>query len=161
MPQVKSKSAIEGLKENEKKWGKPLIDAGWSLIPATIIERQQALGLDALDMNIILHIVNHWWKADSKPFPSKTKIANAVGVTARTVQRRIAEMEKGGLIRREERRIPNTGSKTNIYHLDGLIKGATPYAQEVLEDRAKTEAKRTERARKKGRPKLTVISGDE
>lgn len=157
----KNTEADKGLKENEKKWTKPLMEAGWTVIPSTIIDRQQALGIDAMDMNIILHIANHWWKADAKPFPSKAKIARAIGVDPRTVQRRIASMEAGGLIRREERRINKTGSKTNIYHLDGLIKEATPFAQEALEDRELAKKARTAKASKKGKPKLRVVKRDE
>jgi DNA-binding Lrp family transcriptional regulator len=46
-------------------------------------------------------------------------IAKAIGVTPRSVQRRIAALEAAKLIRREERRISHKGSKTNIYHLRG------------------------------------------
>ena len=42
-PESDPKAAV---RENEKKWGKPLMDAGWTCIPSTIILRQQALGLD-------------------------------------------------------------------------------------------------------------------
>lgn len=157
----KTKPSETGLKENEKKWGKPLMDAGWTLLPSTIIERQQALGLEALDVNIILHIANHWWKADSKPFPSKGKIAEAIGVHPRTVQKRIAALEAGGLIRREQRRISKTGSQTNIYHLDGLIKHATPFAREAIEARATASAARKAKVAKKGRPKLKIVGEDD
>lgn len=47
-----------GLKTNEAKWGKTLMDAGWCAVPNTIIERQQAIGLDATDMNILLSLVD-------------------------------------------------------------------------------------------------------
>ncbi|SCB52404.1 hypothetical protein GA0061099_103211 [Bradyrhizobium yuanmingense] len=50
-------------------------------------------------------------------------------------------MEAAKLIRREERRNSSTGSMTNIYHLDGLIKAAA----------------KAPRAGRKGKPKLTVV----
>jgi len=53
-----------------------------------------------------------------------------MGITPRTVQRRIAAMERDGLIRREERRISKQGSKTNLYHFDGLIEAAKNFALE-------------------------------
>ncbi len=142
---------------NELKWTPALMRAGWTVIPNIIFERQQALGLDALDINILLHIASYWWEPDSKPHPSKTTIANAIGVDPRTVQRHIAALERGGLIRREQRRISRTGSKTNIYHLDGLIAAATPYAHEKLQDIAIQRAARASRAKRKGPAKLIVV----
>ena len=38
----------KGISELEKKWTKPLVDAGWTAIPSVIFERQHALGLDPL-----------------------------------------------------------------------------------------------------------------
>jgi hypothetical protein len=34
---------------------------------------QQALGLDPLDINIILHIASYWWSESGKPHPSKLR----------------------------------------------------------------------------------------
>ncbi len=55
--QTTQKQNVEQLRVNEKKWTKPLMDSGWSVLPNIIIEKQAALGLDPLDMNIILHLV--------------------------------------------------------------------------------------------------------
>ena len=149
------------LRVNEKKWTPGLWKAGWTALPDVVFERQQALGLDPLDINILLHIASYWWRRDSKPFPSKVTIAKAIGVDPRTVQRRIADMEKDGLVRREERRVVGHGSKTNIYHLDGLIAAAKPYAQEKIEKRARENAERAARAARKGKPKLRVVKSDD
>jgi len=81
------------LKTNEEKWSPQLWKAGWTTIPNVIIERQKALGLDALDINIIMHLATYWWTPDNKPHPSKVTIADAMQVDPRTVQRRIAKME--------------------------------------------------------------------
>ena len=140
------------VKANEEKWTKPIMAAGWVGFPAVFVERQQALRLDALDLNILLHLVNYWWTKDRKPFPSKKTIADAIGVTPRTVQRHIADMEKDGLIQREERRIPGQGSQTNIYHFDGLIKSASPYAEEKLEKRKQRKQEDEATRRRKGKP---------
>lgn len=145
------------LRVNEKKWSPPLIKAGWTAMPNVIFERQQALGLDSLDINILLHIISYWWSESSKPHPSKVTIAKAIGVEPRTVQRRIAQLEAAKLIRREERRISQTGSKTNIYHLDGLIEAAKPYALEKLQEMAAKSAERAARAQRKGKPKLKLV----
>lgn len=142
---------------NERKWSKPLWDAGWTAIPNVIFEYQQALGLDPLDVNILLHIASYWWKPDEKPWPSKVTIARAIDVDPRTVQRHIARLEAAKLICREQRRMPGIGSKTNIYHLDGLIKAALPYAAEKMEKSAEKKAARAARAKRKGPTKYKVV----
>ena len=75
----------------------------------------------------------------------------------RTVQRRIARMEKDGLITREQRRISNVGSKTNIYHFDGLIREAKPFAREMIEIKNANVAAKEARRAKKGKPVLKVV----
>jgi hypothetical protein len=95
---------IAQLKVNERKWTPTLMKAGWTVLPNVIFERQQAFGLDAIDINIILHIASYWWTKEGKPHPSKKTIATAIGIEPRTVQRHIARLEAAKLIRREERR---------------------------------------------------------
>ena len=160
-PTAKQAEAAKELRVNEQKWSKTLMDAGWTAFPSVIIERQKALGLDATDVNILLHLASYWWTKDNKPHPSKKTIAEALGVTPRTVQRRIAEMEKARFIYREERRIPGKGSRTNRYHFDGLIKAARPFAKEKLEERTRREQEDKARPGRKGRPRLRVVSGED
>lgn len=151
----------EHLRVNEKKWSKPLMDAGWTVMPSVIIERQQALGLDSLDINILMYLATFWWTHDNKPRPSKRTIAATVGVEPRTVQRRIAALEKGGLIKRVEHRVKGRGSRPNEYHFDGLIKAAEQYAQEKIQGLEKRKAERAKTAARKGKAKLELVkSGD-
>jgi DNA-binding MarR family transcriptional regulator len=151
------KASNESLKQNEAKWTKTLMEAGWNAIPSVIIERQKALGLDAIDMNIIVHLSNYWWKADNLPHPPVSRIADAIQVKPRTVQKRIKAMEAHGILRRIERRKTRFGSDTNLYDFSGLIKEATPYAKEKLVEKAKREKEAEERVARK-RPKLTVVT---
>jgi predicted transcriptional regulator len=154
-------SADGGLKVNEAKWTKLLMSAGWTVVPNVFLERQKALGLDPLDINILLHLFSYWWTSTGKPHPSKKTIAEAMGIDPRTVQRHIARLEKAGLVKREERRISKVGSKSNIYHFDGLIDAAKPFAQEMLETKlGKIAAKDALRA-KKGKPKLALVKDED
>ena len=154
-------NAAEKLKTNEQKWSKPLMDAGWTAIPSVIIERQKALGLDALDVNILLHLAAYWWTSDNKPHPSKATMADALQVDPRTVQRHIARLEAAKLIRREQRRVEGKGSKTNIYHFDGLIEAAKPFALEKIKEIADRTEQRKARVQSK-RAKLRLVpSNDE
>lgn len=151
----------EDLKALEQKWSPELIEAGWTVLPAALIEHQRALGLDAIDINIILHLANRWWTADNRPMPSKNSIAEAMNIDPSTVRRRVQSMEKSGFIRREERRLSKVGSKTNIYHLDGLINSLKPFAAVMVEEKKRRMAEREARFSQRGRPKLSLIKSDE
>lgn len=147
----------ETLRKNEEKWTKTLMAAGWNAIPSVIIERQQALGLDPIDMNILLHLTNYWWTADNLPRPAVGTIAATLGIKPRTVQKRIAKLEKDGFLTRTERRKTRYGSDTNLYGFQGLIEKCLPYAKEKLEARKAREAEEKAKATRK-RPKLTLVS---
>ena len=82
-----------------KKWGKA-IDAGFAIIPDVLIRAQRVLELDSVDLAIILNLVMHWWRADELPYPRPAVIARRIGVSTRTVERRIAALEMRGLITR-------------------------------------------------------------
>lgn len=150
----------QNLRVNEKKWTKTLMDAGWTVIPNVIIERQQALGLDSLDINILLFLATFWWTHDNKPRPSKKTIAASVGVDPRTVQRRIAEMEKAKLIVREQHRLRGKGSRANTYHFDGLIEAAQPYAIEKKQGMENRRIEREKTTSRKGKAKLHIVGAE-
>jgi len=154
----KAKTGDE-LKVLEQKWSPELIEAGWTVLPAALIEHQRALGIDAIDINIILHLANRWWTADNRPMPSKNSIAEAMNIDPSTVRRRIQRLEKAGFIRREERRVSKVGSKTNIYHLDGLIDHLKPFAADMVKVKKERMAEREARFAKRGRPKLALVKG--
>jgi len=63
--------------------------AGWTVIPSVILERQKAVGLDVIDINIILHSIRHWWRKDEPPFRSKRTFADCTDIDESTVRRRI------------------------------------------------------------------------
>ncbi len=150
-------AAVAQYKVNEKKWTAALHEGGLDRLPNVIFERQQALGLDAIDINIILHIASYWWTPEDKPFHSKKAIATAMGVDPRTIQRRIVMMETAKLMRCQERRSSGNGSQTNIYHLDCLIEAAKPYALEGPGARYQGGSK--SRHGRKGKPRLAVVKG--
>lgn len=140
----------------EQKWGPALAASGWTGIPNVIFQRQKALGLTPLDVNIILQLLAYWWEPGNLPHPSKATIAAAIGVNPRTVQKRIAAMETAKFIKRIERRTTRSGSATNLYDFSGLIAAAQPFAKEELqeiEQRKKDKAAKLERKR----PRLAVV----
>lgn len=141
-----------------QRWGPELTSSGWTAIPNVIIQRQKALGLSPLDVNILLQLLAYWWEPDNLPHPSKGTIAAAIGVHPRTVQKRIAGMEAAKFIRRIGRQTSLNGGLSNKYDFSGLIKAATPFAIEELQEIAsRRKAKADKLARKK--PRLSVVDG--
>lgn len=124
----------------EAKWGKKLIAAGFTALPDVIFQNQKSLKLKPLDVLILLHLASYWWKPHENPWPSKGKIAEAVDVDPRTVQRSIKKMEDLGYIKRIERKATAGDNLTNEYDLRGLTKVAELYAEEKLRLKAKRAA---------------------
>ena len=143
------------LQRNEEKWSPRLMEAGWTAFPSIILEQQHALGLDAIDVNILLHLARHWWYPDNPPHPSKASIAECLRVDRSTVRRHIAGMEAAGFIRREARYKKSGGQGNNAYHFDGLIKEATPFANEAIKERERQQDERVQRRHRK-KPRLVV-----
>jgi DNA-binding transcriptional regulator YhcF (GntR family) len=110
-------------------------------------------------VNILLQLANRWWQPDNLPHPSKAEIAKRIRVSAKTVQRKIARLEKDGFIKRKKRFNSTTrAQQPNFYDFSGLIAAAAPYAKEELERR---EARRLEEALRGGRKRARVTAEEE
>lgn len=146
MPHARQKSAsTTKLRANEKKWGPELVEAGWTLIPSTILERQQALELDPVDLNILLQLARHWWQKDNPPHPSIKTISECIGKSVSTVQRRLTKMKKKGIISIEHRQDKNGGQTSSNYYFTGLIARGTELAREAIKDRKDNQRKTAKR----------------
>jgi hypothetical protein len=154
MPLAKVEQANR-LKRNVEKWSPELMEAGWTVVPSILLEKQDTFGLDAIDMNILLQLARYWWYPDNPPHPSKAAIAKALGIHESTVRRRIAGMEKSNFIRRVARFNKLRGQDTNSYHFDGLITAAKPFALEAKQEREKQASEREER--KTRRRPLSIV----
>jgi len=140
------------------------MDLGWTAFPSLLLEKQPALGIDSLDLNILLQLIKHWWKKDDLPYPSKDTIAELVGVNPSTIRKRIKRMEDEGLISRISRHDKNMGQLSNFYSFDGLIEKLQPHAKEALALRKKQEEEKTALRRRKNpnaKPKLEIVTGGE
>lgn len=143
-------SGAKQFRENEKKWGAKLMGAGWTAIPSVILKGQKALGLNSVDLVILLQIAKHWWKADDLPYPGKASIAGCMGLDARYVRRRLKAMEKAKLITRHRRKRGDGADMTTAYEFTGLIAKATALAEQELEEIDKRKKRR--KARLQARP---------
>lgn len=124
------------------KWSKQVAESGWTSFPNVIFERQQALQLSPLDINILLHLAGNWYNQGSNPWRSKVSIAKAIGVHPRTIQKHIEEMERWGYIKRIYRKAGVGDNLPNEYDLSGLVEAIKPLAKEKLEERAKKDAEK-------------------
>ena len=130
------------------RWGKNLIDAGWTALPNVIFRNQKELGLKPLDVLILLHLASHWWMATEPPRPSKSTVAAAIDVNPRTVQRSIKKMEELGYIKRIVRKGTENNNLPNMYDLTGLVKSAKVHelAKDELDYRSSQAAVSARRA---------------
>lgn len=160
MSGISKSEAQERLQRNSEKWTEPLMEAGWTVLPSVLLERQKALGLDAIDLNILAQLARYWWFADNPPHPSKRAIATCIGVSVSTVRKRIARMEADGFIKRRARLHPEKGQMTNEYSFEGLIKQATPFAKEEIARREQRKREDMERLRR-NRPRMAVVRDED
>jgi predicted transcriptional regulator len=137
---AKNPAAAEKKTQLEGKWGKKVIEAGYTSVPDVLIRYQQRLKLKPLDVNVVLHLLSYWWKAPDLPRPSKNTLAAAIKVTPSTIRRCLQRLEKAGYVTRIEHR-KKYGSRPNEYDPAGLVKALQPLALEELEEIKKRKLK--------------------
>jgi predicted transcriptional regulator len=125
----------------EAKWGREVMERGFVTVPAILLRGQRRLGLSTTQLVILLQLIDWWTDADRQPWSSKETLAQRIGMSERQLQRQIAELEKGGLVQREEK-ITNRGKRPNTYNLTGLVQKLQELAPEFKE--AKTYLKKVE-----------------
>ena len=109
-------------KASERKWGKPVMDLGFCIVPSLLLRAQPRLKLNPTQLAVLMHLADYWWDVDRKPYPSKKTLGERLGLSARQVQRYIAELEAMGFVKRIERTAPHRGKLSNEYDLSGLVK---------------------------------------
>ncbi|WP_408903700.1 hypothetical protein [Paeniroseomonas aquatica] len=118
------------------KWGDAL-DAGFQIIPNVLVRGQAKLGLDALDVVILLNVNMHWWQPEDLPYPQPRVIASRMGVSIRTVERRLEVLEQKGLLHRlAPEKLPKQIARRRI-DLGGLINRLQIFSRTNLSTRMK------------------------
>src|SRR5262245_38545445 len=116
---------------SERKWGREVMDAkGYCIVPSLLLHAQRRLKMTPSHLAIVMHLADYWWYAEGKPWPSKKTLGARVNLSARQVQRHLAQLEKLGLVARNERRSPLQGKLSNEYDLSGLVKRLKELAPE-------------------------------
>ncbi len=105
-----------------EKWGCAL-DAGYQVIPSVLIQAQSRLGLDAVDCMILLNLNLHWWRKYDLPYPRPALIAKRMGVSRRTIERRLFKLQKMGWLRRLPADTDDDGQRmARRYDLSGMVR---------------------------------------
>lgn len=100
------------------KWGSAAKE-GYQAVPHALFRFQHDLELSSSELVTLLNILDFWWEAERKPWPTATTLAKRMGVDARSVQRHLKKLESLGYLQRE--RIPEM-DLVKQYNLDGLVK---------------------------------------
>lgn len=105
----------------QDKWGEALHD-GFVVIPSALLRYQTKLGINDGELVVLMNLLMSWWKVDAYPFPQTSTLAARMGVTRRTVQRHIENLEAKGMIRRiwSAKKI-NDRRTVSQYDLSGIV----------------------------------------
>lgn len=143
-------STTNGELESEKKWGRSVLNLGYSIVPSLIFRAQARLGLSPVQLVLLLHLSDFWWVKESKPFPSKSMLAERMNLSSRQIQRHLADLEKGGFIERVERFAGHKGQQSNFYDMSGLVRKLKRLEPEFTKVREQAEEQNKNVARRGG-----------
>lgn len=105
-----------------QKWSKDSLSMGWVSFPSSLLFLQKSFNLSSTGLNVLLHLIMHWWDPSEDPYPSQESIAKRIGVSKRTVQRAMQELEENQLLEKHttSREHPKYKGR-NIYSLKPLV----------------------------------------
>lgn len=143
---------------SERKWGGSVMGLGFCIIPSLLLKAQRRLGLTPTQLAVVMHLVDYWWDAERKPYPSKATLGERLKLGPRQVQRHIAELEAMGLVHRIQRYAVHGGKVSNTYDLAGLVKRLKELEPEFrqVEDEARARRKAVARPGLRRRQKKKV-----
>lgn len=124
----------------KEKWGAVTLSNGFTAIPNTLIERQQALKIKPTEMNILLILMKYWWENDRTPYPSKETIAEMINRDSSTVRKAMKSLEEKGLVKRTSRYYEKGGQTSNEYDLSGLVESLKTQSTEIKNLQAKRKS---------------------
>lgn len=109
--------------ESDKKWGKEVMKLGYSMVPSLIFWAQARLNLSPVQLALLMHLADFWWRRDDMPHPSKAELAARMSLSERQIQRLMAQLEDAQFIERHAQYRHNGGGQwNNMYSMNGLVK---------------------------------------
>lgn len=137
------KAKAEDRKRLSEKWGQETMEAGFTVIPSILLRCQARLRFGAMELAVLVHLLEHWWNPEDMPWPSKKTIADRLDVSPRTVQRAVVKLEEVNLVVRKERYSRQTRGRTsNEYDLSPLVARLKEIAAEVNAEKEETRTRR-------------------
>ena len=131
-------------KENDKKFGKPVMDYGFTMVPALLPRAQRRLGLSATEFAVIIQLLDYWWYNNNPPRPSQKELASRLGMEVRSLQRHLKALEVAGYITVLRRSHPgHNGNQPNAYRLDGLVKKLKELEPEFTQERENSKRRKS------------------
>lgn len=119
------------------KWGRDMMALGYTVVPDILLTHMGKMGLTPAELVMILQLLRYWWSPDQMPFPSKRKLAEAIGCSEKNVQKVIARLEKCHYLRRVQRRHAGDRSESNVYDMKPLLELFEPLV--ICETRERRE----------------------
>ncbi|MBZ3928894.1 helix-turn-helix domain-containing protein [Xanthomonas citri] len=151
MPSEKTEAEIiefpnpgKQLSSTEKIWGKAVYSHGYAGIPSILIQGQRRLGLNPMQMNICIQLLDYWFEPTRKPFPTKKELAQRIGCTEKTIQNNIRELEDAGLVQRVLRKTTAGDWNSNIYDLSGLVAKVQALEPEFAQEKQERAARKAQ-----------------
>jgi len=139
----RNRTVEKAVKENDAKYGKKVMENGYTMVPSILLRAQGRLGLSPTHLTILLQLMEYWWYKDNPARPSQKSLAERTGMKVRTLQRHLKVLKDGGFITIEERHHPgHNGNQPNIYHLDGLVAKLKKLEPEFTEQRKRAIAEK-------------------
>ena len=137
----------------DEKWGAEVMAHNYTVIPRLLLRAQSRLKISAMQLAVLLHLIDHSYTPGEMPWPTKRRIAERLQVSTKTVQRAVQQMELEWLIRRERRASKKRGRESNRYDLTPLVGRLKALAPEFkdADERAKQHHRDVERSGFKNR----------
>ncbi len=129
-------------KSFERRWTKPVLEPGFTLIPSALLRAQGRLHIGPIELNVLMQMIDHWWENEDMPFPAKKRMAERIGVSEKTIQRAVTRLVEEGLIRRTPRHNRHGGQTSNLYDLTPLVEKLAPIAADMVKAREEAKAAR-------------------
>lgn len=114
-------NAKKASRASERKWTKPVMKLGFTILPSLIFRAQARLGLNATQLAVLLHLADFWWDQGRRPHPRLRTLADRLDLSTRQVGRVIDSLKKAGFVATEARNARGYGRMSNYYDLSGLV----------------------------------------
>jgi DNA-binding transcriptional ArsR family regulator len=113
------------------RWG----EAGrkFTALPDALIAHAPQLGLNSIDLHLILILERHRWEAGEAVFPGVGLMQRLSGISHGTIRAHLQKLERMGLIEIEPRRRKNGSQTSNDHTVTGLVEAVGLIARNEAE----------------------------